>query len=299
MMTYMARYLYSVVRCVPDPRTGEFVNVGAIVGSPETSDWALRQVSSESRVRKMAGVKELEAVHGFLARVGERIDEANESVDAGAEPLTSTWLHQLHHDHRNVVQVSAPTPVVASDAESALDVIFDRLIIDPVSQRRDYVGKARVVSALRAAYRRAEIDDALVRPRSELFVGGSLHALLDFAIANGSAVQICQAWSFQRASVEQVTTDVKAWGYAVSRLRDGEEARLVSAESRVSSISSDVPVEVVVALPKTSEQERAYEESSQVFDELSVAVVALDEVDSVGARAAERLSRHSRRARSS
>ena len=39
----MGRYVYSLVRCVPDPRTGEFVNVGAIAGDPFTGDWSVRQ----------------------------------------------------------------------------------------------------------------------------------------------------------------------------------------------------------------------------------------------------------------
>ena len=38
------RYVFSLVRCVPNPRTGEFVNVGAIAGDPESEDWSVRQV---------------------------------------------------------------------------------------------------------------------------------------------------------------------------------------------------------------------------------------------------------------
>ena len=33
------RFVYSLVRFVPDPARGEFVNVGAIAGSEESSDW--------------------------------------------------------------------------------------------------------------------------------------------------------------------------------------------------------------------------------------------------------------------
>jgi hypothetical protein len=97
----MRRYVYSLVRCVPDPQTGEFVNVGAIAGDPETGDWSLRQVSNESRVRRLAGSSQLEAVHRFLTTVGIQIDEAVAQLDNGATPalLDADWLGSLHHDH--------------------------------------------------------------------------------------------------------------------------------------------------------------------------------------------------------
>lgn len=284
----MSRFLYSLVRCVPDPRTGEFVNVGAIAGSAEAGEWAVRQLSSEARVRKMAGPRELEAVHGFLARVGEQVDLQMELDAADSDGLLpETWLHALHHDHRNVVQLSAPAVVAASSAESALDLIFERMLIDPLSQRRDFVDKKRVVSGLRAAYKRASVADDLVQSRVNLFVGDHLRAPVDFAIANGVAVQLTQAWSFQRSSVDQVTTEVKAWGYALAQLRAGAAARVVGTEGHVSSLKSEVDLEVVVALPKTKDQQDAFEEATQVFDQLNASVRSLDEVDLVGVRAAE------------
>jgi hypothetical protein len=45
------RHIYSVVRFVPDPARGEFVNVGAIVGSEESSEWGLRQIENPVRAR--------------------------------------------------------------------------------------------------------------------------------------------------------------------------------------------------------------------------------------------------------
>ncbi|RKS77598.1 Protein of unknown function (DUF3037) [Motilibacter peucedani] len=289
----MSRFSYSLVRCVPDPRTGEFVNVGAIAGSAEAGEWAVRQVSSEARVRKLAGPRELEAVHGFLARVGEQVDIQME-LDAGDvnESLPASWLEDLHHDHRNVVQLSPPAVVAASSAESALDLIFERMLIDPVSQPRDFVDKKKVVSGLRAAYKRASIADDLVKTRVDLFVGDHLRAPLDFAIANGVALQLTQAWSFQRASVDQVTTEVKAWGYALARLREGAAARVVGVGGHVSSLAPEVDLEVVVALPKTKDQEAAYEEATQVFNQLDASVRPLDEVDFVSAKAAELVAAH-------
>jgi hypothetical protein len=195
----MSRYVYSLVRCVPDPATGEFVNVGAIAGNPDTGDWSVRQVSNERHVRKLAGAAELGAVHDFLARVGGQIDSMQEVMLTGsADLLSESWLSSLSRDHRNVVQLTPPAPIVADSAEAALDVLFGRQIIDPVSQSRvRAVTKHGVLSAIGASYRDAGISPGLVRRKAELVVGDRVHATLDYAIANGSAVQLSQGWSFQ------------------------------------------------------------------------------------------------------
>jgi hypothetical protein len=143
-----------------------------------------------------------------------------------------------------------------------------------------------VVSDLREAYRRAEIDDRLVQQRSELFVGEHVHTMLDFAIVADRAVQLTQGWSFRRAQVDEVSEQVKAWAYAIGLLRAQQEARVVSTRDQVSEIASDVDLEVVIAPPKSLEQRRAYDEADQVFKQLGASVRSLDDVDSVGRQAA-------------
>jgi hypothetical protein len=290
----MSRYVYALVRCVPNPRTGEFINMAAIAGRPETGDWSVRQVSNESRVRKLAGAEELQAIHGFLARVGLEIDKQQFLFEEeSGEPLSEDWLQQLYHDHRNVVQLSAPAPIVAESAEQALDTVFSRQIIDPISQQRSFITKHRVLAELRDAYLRADIDNALIHQKVEVYAGGHVHAPVDFAIANGTTVQLTQGWSFQKAGVDEVSTQVKAWGYALRLLRDGEDARVVSSDERLTTVSRDVDLQVVVASPQTPEQETVFEEAQQVFSELGVSMHDLDDVDAVGAQAAKLLRRSS------
>lgn len=287
------RYMYSLVRCVPDPRTGEFINIGAIAGDADTGDWAVRQVSSERRAIKLAGPGVLEAVHGFLARAQEAIEmqEVLLDEDADRDYLGSDWLDGLHRDHRNTVQLAPPTPMLAETAEDALDLIFERMIIDPVSQPRGYVTKKAVLADLRVVYQSAGLAPNAVRPRAEVFVGANVHSGVDFAVANGVAVQLTQAWSFQRAGIEEVSTQVKAWAYALARVRAGEEARVVAGD-QTSAIRADVDLQVVVARPRSKDQEQVFREATQVFDDLGATVSDSGQANRVGQRAAELLSRH-------
>lgn len=138
----MSRYIYSIVRCLPDPRTGEFMNVGAIAGDPLTGDWAIRQLSNTDRVRKFAGASALGAASDFIFNVGSEIDLNRQALDDGSDLLGEDWLARLHHDHRNVVQLSPPAPLIAQSAAQALEVIFNHMIIDRAAEsRQPLVGK--------------------------------------------------------------------------------------------------------------------------------------------------------------
>lgn len=284
-------YLYSLVRCMPNPRTGEFVNVAAIAGSPATGDWSMRQVGDESRVRRLAGVSALEAVHSFLARIGLQIDENFRLMEeAGESGLDEAWLQRLYRDHQDVVQLTCPTPILAEDAERALEILFDRVVIDPESEHRDRsITRHRVLAELREAYQRADIARDQVHPRVRVCVGGHVHTTVDFAVVGDRVVQLAQGWSFQCADLSDLSVQVKAWGYVMDEIRRGGKARVVDAEDRSTPIDRDVDVEIAFAQPRTYEQSEAFEEASEIFSHLRGHVRELNDVDTVAQRAADLL----------
>src|SRR5262249_44389907 len=157
----MTRYFYSLVRCVPSPRTGEFINIAAIAGSEESDEWSVRQIQNESRAKKLCSADDLAVVHGFLASSWEAIDRHNPEALLADDPLALEWPGRLYHDHRNGVQLSEPMPIVGESVEGVLDVIFDHLLIDPVRGRREFITKHRVLAALRDSFEEAEIPAVL------------------------------------------------------------------------------------------------------------------------------------------
>jgi hypothetical protein len=82
-------------------------------------------------------------------------------------------------------------------------------------------------------------------------------------------VQLTQAWSFQKETVDDVATDVKAWGYALERLREGGLSRLQGAEKSM-TLSSEIPIDVIIAAPVTARQQEVFEEAQEVFSALKV-----------------------------
>jgi len=80
---------------------------------------------------------------------------------------------------------------------------------------------------------------------------------------------------------------VKAWGYALRLIRDGEDARVVGSDEHLTPVLRDVNIQVVVASPRTREQTVVFNEAQQVFTELHIAVHDLEDVAAVGIRAAQ------------
>jgi hypothetical protein len=260
----MGRYRYSLVRCVPEPRTGEFINVGAIAGSSDEGDWATRQIENLRRATKLCGDAELGAVLEFIAAATRKIAEAEDSFF----PLPDTWLDDMALERRNVVQLSEPQLAVGKSADEVLDRVFARQLIDPARSSLTFVSKSKLLARVRSQLRK-QILPTQVLERPTLAVGSHITANVDYAFGTDHAVQLTQAWSFQKETVDDVATDVKAWGYALERLREGGISRLQGAEKSM-TLSSEVPIDVIIAVPVTARQQEVFEEAQEVFSALKV-----------------------------
>ena len=66
-------YKFSLIRFVPDPARGEFVNIGAIAGDEESEDWDVRWISNYTRARALDSAGLLSAAKAFTAKLDERV----------------------------------------------------------------------------------------------------------------------------------------------------------------------------------------------------------------------------------
>jgi hypothetical protein len=282
----MVQHLYSLVRCVPNPNTGEYVNLGALVGDPATGQWRLRLLSDPRRASRFAGAAAYGACQRYLAQLTAEIDESWEALMHGsADALGRDWLDAICSEHRNVVQFSDPLTVVAENVDAATDKIFEHRIIDPLPEARQRVlTKHTLRAAMRDAYR-AEIEQGHVNEAVDLVVGDNVHTVIDFAVANGKVVQVTQAWSFQLAGYEDVSTQVKSWAYAIERLRSRDASKILRPGG-VSEIDDQVDVRVIVAEPQSKRQEEIHAEAIQVFRQVRASIHSWEHADDVAREAA-------------
>lgn len=281
------RYVYSLVRFVPDPARGEFVNLGAIVGSEESSEWESRQVENPKRARDIDESKSLEAVWAFLDDVGRQIDDFERSQETLLEPeveLSEEWLWKLHIDHRNLVQLSAPAPMRAESAEEAFERLFGELVVDP-ARRKNIRTRQLAIGALRNAYVKHDI-----KPLANLYQRVALETKrysgerIDFAVTNGHVLQLAQAWSFQVPDQDRLAEQVRSWGWTVSDLRkDGGIVRPMRGPDL--EVGRDVDVKVVFIAPAEDQDAPAFRDAENVFDTLGVRSLTVERADTVAARA--------------
>jgi hypothetical protein len=108
-------YLYSVIGVVPNPTTEEFTNVAVIAG--HANDWAMRYLPADTRTA-LGLDPELDSwLGGFLTNVLQHVDNGT---------FDEAELRDLHHRHRNVVQLSPPMSVVAVSADDAVNKVESR-----------------------------------------------------------------------------------------------------------------------------------------------------------------------------
>jgi hypothetical protein len=285
------RYVYSLIRFVPEPANGEFIVVGAVAGSEESSEWEVRQVANPVRARALDRRGILDSVWAFMDRIGRDIDAFEAATEELFEPdtaLSERWLLDLHRRHRNIVQVTSPTPMIADSSEEALDRIFDEMIIDPARLQFRFKKKHAALATVRRAYRAHEI------PRDSLSERVTLHAasyseLFDFAITNGRTLQLVHTWSFQIPDQTELTEQIKAWGWTVERLRDRGGVVITRAGDKF-DVDRNVDIEATYVPPEVGQDAAAFVEALDVFRMCNVLQIPYLEADVVGRRASELLS---------
>jgi len=289
----MTRYVYSLLRFVPNPSAGEFVNLGAVAGSEVTGDWSMRHVENDQRAKALAGNVPVSAFYTFLDQLSDDIDRQqiwalfDDDEDDGPS-LTEAWLSDWATRARNIVQLTPPVPMVADSAEQALDLVFEHMVEDPARGRFRFLTRRAVFGDLRRAYWAAGLRSRM-RERCTL-VTSRFTTPMDFVIGNGSAVQLGHAYSFGIASQSALANQVKAWGWTVRELRE-HGGRALTRDGASVSVPEDVDIEVLYAIPKDPSHLPAFEEAKAVFADLGVTAVEMesDASDSVASRAVELL----------
>jgi hypothetical protein len=265
------------------------VNVAVIIGSEEADEWDIRQVENAKRARAFDDKKTLTAVWAFLDDVGRTIDRYQDetaSLFGPEESLSENWLVQLHADHRNVVQLSSPSPMVASSTEEALDRVFEQVILDP-GQRPPGKNKQQALRAVRNAYaNHIVLKDKVLHERVTLTTD-RYKDRVHFSVSNGRVLQLAHTWSFQVADQDLLAEQVKSWGWTI---RDVQQSGGVVqlGGGRTLEVRPDVDIEVVY-IPAEEQTAPAVHDAFNVFQELGIRHLPIEQAALVGARARELL----------
>jgi hypothetical protein len=281
-------YHYSLLRFVPDPARGEFVNLGILAGDDDAADWELRLIQNLRRAKAIDNTGALGLALGFAAVLEEHI-EAVEHVPGttSVAPISLDFIVRLSEEMQNVVQLSPPAPVAADSADSALDLLFSELVVDPAAQRFRFQKKHRAVASTRRAYQEHDVPENAITERAPVSAG-PYDGIFDFAISNGEVVQLVQCWSFQLPNQVELADQVKAWAWVVHELRQ-QDGQLRLGERELQVPRNEVEIATVFIPPAEGQDAPAFDEARAAFEETQVIQLQPDEAEVLGRHAAERL----------
>jgi hypothetical protein len=274
------RHDYWVIRYVPDPIRGEFVNIGVIAGRGE--DWSFRRVSNLRRAARLGGSPT--HTDAFLKRIEDSIESR---LDAVAARITADRpslfgkgdVEDLRVRMNNLVQLSDARPVLANSASEAVDMAFELMVVDSEGDVQ-HRSRTRVVRRLRAAF---DVRPELMRhvARSHVAAVGQQETGIDFAVTDGIVHQMSQVWAFDVKDTRNLQTQIQAWNYLLGLLRaDGGQLMPRSGRNGL-IIPSDVDVNAVFAAPVTSEGEAQFAVAEEGWRRLGVEVVPASESERV------------------
>jgi hypothetical protein len=291
------RYVYSVVRFVPDPARGEAVNLAIVVGSDESSEWELRRVDSLKRARALDDRGILPGVVATIERLARDIDEYVVAIDDDRTPasqLSEGWLQSMALHCRNAVQFSEPVPLLAETLEIAIDMAADEFLLPPAAVASLAESPSLRKHAALAAARRAFRSQGLYKgehyaERVEVVAGAHGREAFDFVVYDGRALQLVQAWSFRTASQEDLSRRVRAWAWALEGLRKGGGS--ARADSRELVVAPDIAVSTLYVPPVATDPHPAWDEADTAFRELDVTAIPIDDASRLAIDAARLVGR--------
>lgn len=284
------RYEYWVVRFVPDPIRGEYVNVGVVAGQGD--DWHIRRVSNLSRASRLGG--SATASKPFLNRIERMIEfeltQMESLIGSAPELLERGFVEDLRSRMNNSVQLSSPRPVLASSAVEAADLAFDLMVVDVHHEVR-HRARTMAVRRLSDAFRDDPELQSHVRTRQLVAVGDEM-TRIDFAVEDGEVRQLSHAWAFDGEPGRQ-QTNVRAWNYMMGLVRRrGAELRVAEGKNPTSliQIPSDVEINAIYAAPQKDDGQSQLELAITGWVDLGVRAVESEDADTIVNEARELVS---------
>jgi len=270
----MTHYNYWIVRYVPDPVRGEFVNLGILVGR-DGFDWHFKAVSSLRRANRLGGdptiagywLRELARMTASLNNAQRADPEPILAAVADSGDISAAIVSRLAGRLNNAVQISPPYPIVAKSAADGVDMLFDHLVADPQVQTRSVYG-TRVSSYFAQEFRRSLPDGAraIVQPKPHVIVG-SAPRTASFAVTDSRVEQITNAWSFNLSDVDLVSTQIQAWAGHMGRLRR-RGGTLEAKGQPTLVIPNDVQLRVVYEEPQSEPGRAALRIAQDVWSDI-------------------------------
>ena len=286
------RFVYSTAQYLPDIARGECVNVGVVVGSDESSEWDILTLSNPQRARSFGDPDTFDDVVSFIDILKDQLDAYRDKDEADQgyfrevyehdlDPCED-WLTGLSALDRSILRFTPPAPMSADSLSEAIRYVTDLKLVESPRQERNKMSRSKVSSKLRSAYHSSELnaDDLYER----VILSTAAHrGTFDFAVANGSLLQLAHSWSFSTPP-RDLAQQIMTWGWKVKSGQD-KGGMITTRTGQSWPLESQVEIAIVYAPPIRDDDDEVLNEGMSVFDTLEIEYFPLMRVDDIALRA--------------
>lgn len=212
---------YSVVRYLPNPLSGEMINVGVIawgegkIAARFAKDW---------RRAKAFGREDISFLRDFVEQVEASAQmQQQQLLTFGSVPVDAKQLEQIVKDWGNSIQFSELRTSLRPPEEVIREVSSIYL---PELPHHSQPGRTRRAAAILALRRISQVLIDVRGPRAsdlikkEHAIQGKVDEhLFDVVVANGHPFLAAQGLSFEKSFIRTVQKDVDATAWAVDDVR--------------------------------------------------------------------------------
>jgi hypothetical protein len=211
---------YSVVRYLPNPLSGEMINVGVIawgegkIAARFAKDW---------RRAKAFGREDISFLRDFVEQVEASAQVQQQLLAFGSNALDANQLEQFVKDWGNSIQFSELRTSLRSPEEVISEISSVYL---PVLPHHSQKGRTRRAAALLALHRVSQVlfdfrgPEASDLIKKEHGIQGKVDEhQFDVVVANGRPFLAAQGLSFEKSFTRTVQKDVDATAWAIDDVR--------------------------------------------------------------------------------
>lgn len=263
-----------VLRYVPNPVRGEFVNVGVLVGSNH-GDWAIKYASSLARANHLGGdatkIKPvLRALELRIPAISEK--EKYPTLFNASSNLSIEEVENMRVHKNNALQLSEPNSAFGDSAQDLAEKLYGHFVEEKAVSR-----KPAEATRLKNLYQDAveTVTPQGVKLESSVEATfGERHQKFDFLLHKGlEACQLVDAVNFQKKA-KDLDENMDAYAYRVTSLRKhGAVINLSPNESEV-SLDKDVPLFIIHNAPEDKAQEKILRRAEHDWADLNVIAIS-------------------------
>jgi len=278
---------FFLVRYVPDPVKGEFVNIGVVlreVGSNRVaSDSRVRFTRDWARVRCLDADADVSLLEALEAEIAARLKLGN----ADTKPV----LAQIADSFSNSIQMTDARACLAETLPAELDLLM-AMYVDPRREKRarTRTGRAAIAAQMRTQFERAGVW-ALMHKRiaASLYTQPGDPLRLDCGYRPNGVIKM-----FHAVSLDGDVEAAKVLAFSAPRLREGvvrvENARLeltavVEPLRAVASVGEGDDTASKIELTDSSEAAERYRFGVTTMEEQAIRVITVNDLARAAATA--------------